>query len=256
MTNPLRIDLAADLGEAFGSYRMGDDEGMLDIVTSANIACGFHAGDPRIMDRTVEACVARGVAVGAHPGFADLVGFGRRAMDLSPNEVRTDVLYQIGALEGFARVHGATLHHVAPHGKLANMAVVDRTYADAVAEAIAAFDDTLVVLTYAGELAECARRRGLQVAIAGFADRAYVDDGTLLPRSEPGAVITDADEVVARGVRMATEGLVRSARGYDVPVKCDSIVVHGDTPGAVALSSQLKQALNAAGVDVVSLRHP
>jgi UPF0271 protein len=256
MTMATRIDLAADLGESFGCYRMGDDEGMLEIVTSANVACGFHAGDPRVMDRTVAGCVARGVAVGAHPGFPDLVGFGRREMDLSPGEVRTDVIYQIGALQGFARAHGAMLQHVAPHGKLANMVVVDSGYADAVTEAVAAVDDGLIMLTYAGELAESARRRGLRVALAGFADRAYLDDGTLVPRSEPGALVTDSDEVVSRGIRMVLEGIVRSSGGRDVQVRCDSIVVHGDTPGSVELSRQLKKALTAAGVEVTALRDP
>lgn len=250
----VRIDLAADLGEFFGPYRMGEDEGMLHVITSANIACGFHAGDPRVMDSTVAGCVARGVAVGAHPGFPDLVGFGRRAMDLSPTEVRTDVIYQIGALHGFARAHGVTLQHVAPHGKLGNIAVVDAGYADAVTEAIAAFDESLVVLTYEGELAESARRKGLRVAIAGFADRAYRNDGTLVPRSEPGALITDPHEVVARSIRMVSEGLVTSMAGKDVPVQCDSIVVHGDTPGSLELSRRLKHALEAARVEVRSLR--
>ena len=254
MTIATRIDLAADLGESFGCYRMGDDQGMLEIVTSANVACGFHAGDPRVMDRTVADCAARGVAVGAHPGFPDLVGFGRREMDLSPAEVRTDVIYQIGALQGFARAHGIGLQHVAPHGKLANMAVVDSGYADAVAEAVAAIDDALIVLTYAGELAESARRKGLRVAMAGFADRAYLDDGTLVPRSEPGALVTDSDEVVSRGIRMVLEGIVRSSGGSDVHVRCDSIVVHGDTPGSVDLSRQLRKGLTAAGVEVTALR--
>ena len=227
---------------------------MLDVITSANIACGFHAGDPRVMDRTVAGCVARGVAVGAHPGFPDLVGFGRRAMDLSPTEVRTDVIYQIGALHGFACAHGVALHHVAPHGKLGNIVVVDAGYADAVTEAIAAFDESLVVLTYEGELAEFARRKGLRVAIAGFADRAYRNDGTLVPRSEPGALITDPHEVVARSIRMVSEGLVTSVAGQDVTVQCDSIIVHGDTPGALELSRRLKHALEAARVEVRSLR--
>ncbi len=244
VTIATRIDLAADLGKSFGRYRMGDDQGMLEIVTSANVACGFHAGDPRVMDRTVANCVARGVAVGAHPGFPDLVGFGRREMDLSPTEVRTDVIYQIGALLGFARAHGVMLQHVAPHGKLANMAVVDSGYADAVAEAVAAVDDALIVLTYAGELAESARRKGLRVAMAGFADRAYLDDGTLVPRSELGALVTNSDEVVSRAIRMVLEGIVRSSGGSDVRIRCDSIVVHGDTPGSVDLSRQLKEGID------------
>src|SRR6266542_4675761 len=174
------VDLVADLGEGFGAYTMGDDEALLDVLTSANIACGFHAGDPRIMDDTVRECVRRGVAVGAHPSFPDLVGFGRRAMDLSPGEVRTDVLYQVGALQAFAVAHGTHVQHVAPHGRLGNLVAVRQDYADAVTDAVVSVDPTLIVLAQDGALADAARAKGLRVGIVGIADRAYRDDGTLV----------------------------------------------------------------------------
>jgi 5-oxoprolinase (ATP-hydrolysing) subunit A len=250
------VDLVADLGEAFGVYRLGNDEALLDIVTSANIACGFHAGDPRTMDRAVLSCVEGSVAIGAHPGFPDLVGFGRRAMDLSPDEVRTDVLYQVGALNAFARTRGARLQHVAPHGKLGNIVVESEAYADAVVEAVAAFDPSLIVLTYEGALAEAARRRGLRLALAGFADRAYRDDGTLVPRSTPVALVSEPDEVVTRVVRMVAEGLVRTVGGRDIDVRCDTILIHGDTPGSVDLGRRVRVALLEAGVTIRALKEP
>lgn len=190
-----RIDLVADLGESFGDWKMGDDDAMLDVLTSANVACGFHAGDPRTMDRTVAACVERGIAIGAHPSFPDLVGFGRRAMDLTPHEVRTDLTYQLGALSGFAAHHGTALAHVAPHGRLGNLVAVRRDYAEAVVEAVRRFDERLIILAQDGELATAAREAGLAVGIVGIVDRAYRSDGTLVPRSEPGAVIHDPAEV-------------------------------------------------------------
>ena len=254
MSTPPAVDLVADLGEGFGNYRLGEDEAMLDIVTSANVACGFHAGDPRTMDATVRSCVKKGVALGAHPGFPDLVGFGRRGMDLSANEVRTDVLYQVGALHAFARARGSRLQHVSPHGRLGNIVVEDESYADAVTEAVAGFDASLLVLTQEGALADSARKRGLSVAIIGFADRAYRDDGTLVPRSSPKALVTDPAEVLARVVRMVMEGVVRSAEGRDVRIKCDTVLIHGDTPGAVDLGRKLKAGLVAAGVQVKALR--
>ncbi len=249
------VDLVADLGESFGAYRMGDDEALLEIVTSANVACGFHAGDPRVMDRTVSACARLGVAVGAHPSFPDLVGFGRRAMDLTPQEIRTDVLYQVGALSGFASVHGTRLTHVTPHGRLGNLVVTDEAVAEAVADAVNDYDATLVLLTQEGLLATAARERKQPVAILGLADRAYSDDGTLVPRSEPNAVLTDPGEVAERTVRMITEGIVRSARGQEIPVVCDSVLLHGDTPGAVKLAHRVRRELAAAGVDIAPLSH-
>ncbi|MFI6374336.1 LamB/YcsF family protein [Streptomyces sp. NPDC050546] len=248
-----KVDLVADLGEGFGAYTMGDDEALLEMLTSANVACGFHAGDPRIMDATVRTCVANRVAVGAHPSFPDLVGFGRRAMDLTREEVRTDVLYQIGALQAFAVAHGTRVQHVAPHGRLGNLVAVRADYARAVVEAVASLDESLIVLAQDGELADAARARGLRVGIVGIADRAYRDDGTLVPRSEPGAVIHDPDEVARRTLRMVTEGVIRSADGKDIPVVCDTVLLHGDSPGAIALAGRIRAELLAAGVEITSL---
>lgn len=248
-----QVDLVADLGEGFGAYRMGDDEALLDVLTSANIACGFHAGDPRIMDATVRACVRRGVAVGAHPSFPDLAGFGRRAMDLTPDEVRTDVLYQVGALQAFATAHGTRVRHVAPHGRLGNLVATRPDYASAVADAVASLDSSLVVLAQDGELADAARARDLRVGIVGIADRAYSDDGTLVPRGRPGAVIEAEDEIAERTVRMVTEGVIRTVGGRDLPVACDTVLLHGDTPGAIALAHRVRKELLAAGVTIASL---
>jgi UPF0271 protein len=248
-----QIDLVAALGEGFGAYRMGDDDALLDILTSANIACGFHAGDPRIMDATVASCVRRGVSVGAHPSFPDLAGFGRRAMDLTPDEVRTDVLYQVGALQAFATAHGTRVRHVAPHGRLGNLVATRPDYAAAVADAVAALDRSLVVLAQDGELADAARARDLRVAIVGIADRAYADDGTLVPRSQPGAVIEDEAEIAERTVRMVTEGVIRTVGGRDLPVTCDTVLLHGDTPGAIALAHRIRKELRAAGVTIAPL---
>ena len=248
-----RVDLVADLGEGFGAYTMGDDEALLDVLTSANIACGFHAGDPRIMDATVSHCVARGVGVGAHPGFPDLVGFGRRAMDLSPEEVRTDVLYQVGALTAFAAAHGTRVRHVAPHGRLGNMVATRPDYARAVADAVASLDPSLIVLAQDGELADAARARGLRVGIVGIADRAYLDDGTLMPRSEPGAVLHDGREITERTVLMVTKGVIRSVGGRYLPVACDTVLLHGDTPGALSLAHLIRRELLAAGVEITPL---
>ncbi|QWB21535.1 MULTISPECIES: LamB/YcsF family protein [Streptomyces] len=247
------VDLVADLGEGFGAYTMGDDEALLEMLTSANVACGFHAGDPRIMDATVRTCVENRVAVGAHPSFPDLVGFGRRAMDLTPEEVRTDVLYQIGALQAFAVAHGTRVQHVAPHGRLGNLVAVRADYARAVVDAVASLDESLIVLAQDGELADAARARGLRVGIVGIADRAYRDDGTLVPRSEPGAVVHDPDEVARRTLRMVTEGVIRSAGGKDIPVACDTVLLHGDSPGAIALAGRIRRELLAAGVEITSL---
>lgn len=248
-----RIDLVADLGEGFGDWKMGDDEAMLDVLSSANVACGFHAGDPRIMDRTVASCAARGIAVGAHPSFPDLGGFGRRAMDLTSHEVRTDLTYQIGALAGFAAHHGTRLSHVAPHGRLGNLVAVRRDYAEAVVEAVTGIDRSLVVMAQDGELAIAAREAGLAVGIVGIVDRAYRSDGTLVPRSEPGAVIHDAAEVADRAVRLVAEGRLTSVEGDDLEITADTLLMHGDNPAAVALSREVRRRLEAAGVEIAPL---
>jgi UPF0271 protein len=248
-----KIDLVADLGESFGAWAMGDDAAVLDLLTSANVACGFHAGDPRTMDLTVRRCVERGVAIGAHPSFPDLVGFGRRAMDLSADEVRTDTIYQLGALSGFAAAHGTKVSHLAPHGRLGNLVATRPDYAQAVVDAVAAVDPALVVLAQDGCLADAARERGLAVGIVGIADRAYRADGTLVPRTEPGAVIHDAGEIAARTVRIVTEGSLDAVDGSSVSVRADTILLHGDNPTAVANARAVRDALLAAGVEIAPL---
>lgn len=245
------MDLNADLGESFGAWTMGDDAALMPVVTSANIACGFHAGDPGVMRRTVALAVQHGVAVGAHPGFPDLVGFGRRPLHAAPAEVEDLVLYQIGALAGIAAAAGTRVRHVKPHGALYLMACRDRALADAVARATAAFDPGLVLVALPGSaLLEAGRALGLRTAAEGFADRAYEPDGSLVPRHRPGAVIHDRDLVVARAVRMATTREVVAADGSVVPVAIDTLCVHGDTPGAAALARAIRVALEAAGVEI------
>lgn len=248
-----RIDLVADLGEGFGDWRMGDDEALLEFLTSANIACGFHAGDPRTMDATVARCVERGVEIGAHPSFPDLVGFGRRAMDLTANEVRTDITYQLGALSAFAAYHGSRVAHLAPHGRLGNLVATRADYAAAVVDAVLRVDPTLIVLAQDGELERAARAAGLAVGIVGIADRAYEDDGTLVRRTEPGAVLHDPTEIAERTVRIVTDGLISSRNGVDIPIKADTILLHGDNPEAVSLARRIRADLVAAGVEITSL---
>ena len=249
----IKIDLVADVGESFGAWTMGDDDALLDLLTSANVACGFHAGDPRTMDRTVRECVARAIGVGAHPSFPDLVGFGRRAMDISADEVRTDVLYQLGALAAFTAAHRTTLSHVAPHGRLGNLVATRADYAAAVVSAVEAFDPELIVLAQDGELADHARERGIRVGIVGIVDRAYRGDGTLVPRSEPGAVIHDVDVLASRAVRLVTEGVVEAVDGTLVPVAADTLLVHGDNADAVRSAAAIRTSLVDAGVEIVPL---
>ncbi|MDJ0392823.1 5-oxoprolinase subunit PxpA [Rhodococcus sp. G-MC3] len=247
------IDLVADLGESFGAWTMGDDQSLLDLVTSANIACGFHAGDPRTMDSTVRSCVERGISVGAHPSFPDLAGFGRRAMDLTAEEVRTDVLYQIGALQAFATAHGTTVSHVAPHGRLGNLVATRADYAAAVVDAVGALDPSMIVMAQEGLLAEEARSRGIAVGIVGIVDRAYRPDGTLVPRTEPGAVIHDLDELVSRTVRMVVDGVLDAVDGTEIAIAADTVLLHGDNPGAVRTAAAIRAALTDAGVRIARL---
>ncbi|MFF1882974.1 LamB/YcsF family protein [Pseudarthrobacter sp. NPDC058196] len=247
------VDLVADLGEGFGAYSIGDDNALLEVVSSANIACGFHAGDPDIMDATVAECVRKGVGIGAHPSFPDLRGFGRRAMDLTADEVRNDVIYQLGALSAFAAYHGGTVSHLAPHGRLGNLVATRADYAGAVADAAARVDPKLIILAQDGELATAAAERGLRVAIVGIADRAYQDDGTLVPRSRPGAVIHDPSVIVQRTVRMVTEGLIETVSGSDIAIHADTVLLHGDNPGAVELARLVRSELIAAGVTIAPL---
>ena len=247
------VDLVADLGEGFGAYSMGDDAALLEVVSSANIACGFHAGDPDIMNATVAECVRRGVSIGAHPSFPDLRGFGRRAMDLTADEVRNDVLYQFGALSAFAAYHGTGVAHIAPHGRLGNLVATRADYAEAVADAACRINPDLIVLAQDGALAAAAAGRHLQVAIVGIADRAYEADGTLVPRSRPGAVIHDPSAIVDRTIRMVCEGLIETVAGTDLPIVADTVLLHGDTPGAVQLARQVRAELENAGVRIAPL---
>ena len=248
---PARVDLNCDMGESFGAWRMGADDEVMPSITSANVACGFHGGDPSVMRATVRLAKAAGVAVGAHPGFPDLVGFGRREMRLSPGEVEDGVLYQVGALAAVAHAEGLRLQHVKAHGALYNMAVRDTALADAIARATAAFDRSLVLFALpASPLFEAGRAAGLRVAAEGFADRSYESDGTLTPRSIPGAVIHDPAAVVARARRMVTDGVVLTREGREVALRVETLCVHGDTPGAADLTRRLRAALSEAGVDV------
>ena len=247
------IDINADLGEGFGAWSMGDDEAMLRVVSSANIACGFHAGDPGIMRRTTARAAALGVALGAHPSLPDLAGFGRRAMAVTAGQVYDMVLYQVAALAAFARLAGSTLRHVKPHGALYNMAAADLPLACAIAGAVRDFDPRLMLYGLAGSrLLEAGRQAGLTVVSEVFADRGYRADGTLVPRSEPGALLHEPGEVSARAVAMVRDGGVESVDGAWVPLDVETLCVHGDSPGAVGLALALRAALMSAGFAILA----
>ena len=245
------IDLNADCGESFGPWRMGDDAAILDIVTSANIACGFHAGDPDTMLETLRLARERGVGVGAHPGFDDRQGFGRRVLPLKPDEITRMVAYQIGAMIGMARLAGVEVRHVKAHGALSNHASVHAPTADAIARAVHAVDPTLVLLAVAKtELERAGREQGLDVACEIFADRAYRPDATLVPRSEPNAMVHDAAEAAQRVVRMVEESAIVAEDGTRVPTDIHSICVHGDGPNAIAVARAVREALEARGLSL------
>ena len=245
------VDLNADLGESFGAWSMGDDPTLLGIVSSANIACGFHAGDPSTIHRTVRLAAARGVAVGAHPSLPDLIGFGRRTMQVTPGEVYDLVLYQVGAIAVFAHAAGTRLHHVKAHGALYNMAAADEALAVAIATAVRDFDQHLVLYGLAGSaMTQAGEALGLVVAAEVFADRAYRRDGSLVPRGQPGALIDDEIKASAQALDMVRDRRVMSLDGYWVPVQADTVCVHGDSPGAVALARTLRETFSAAGIDV------
>jgi UPF0271 protein len=250
----MRIDLNADVGESFGAYTIGEDAALMRWISSASVAAGFHAGDPSVLRRTIRLAAANGVAVGAHPGFPDLVGFGRREMNVSPDEAEHFVLYQIAAVAGVAAADGVKLQHVKPHGALFNMAVRNGPLAAAIARAVAAFDRSLMLFGLPGsELLNAGRTAGLRVAAEVFADRAYEPDGSLRSRAKPGAVIHDPSVVAARAVRMVKERIVEAVDGTMVPLEADTICVHGDTPGAAVLAAHLRTSLEAAGITVKSI---
>ncbi|MEV4677890.1 5-oxoprolinase subunit PxpA [Actinomadura sp. NPDC049382] len=245
------IDINADLGEGFGIWELGDDLALLDVITSANVACGFHAGDPLIMRRVCAAAVARGVTIGAQVSYRDLAGFGRREMDVAAPELTAEVLYQIAALDGIARAEGGRVAYVKPHGALYNRVSRDPVQAGAVAEAVRAYDPSLPLLTLPGSAVHGVAE-GLTVVAECFADRAYTPSGGLVSRREPGAVVHDEDAVVQRAVRMAVDGTVIAVDGSEVSLKARSICVHGDTPGAVSLAQSVRSALSGAGVALES----
>jgi UPF0271 protein len=249
------IDLNCDLGESFGAYTIGLDDQVIPHITSANVACGYHAADPVVMEKTVALCRAHGVAVGAHPGFPDLMGFGRREMRISPAEAKAYVLYQLGALDAFCRAAGLKLSHVKAHGALYNMAAKDPALAKGVCQAVLEFDKTLPLLALAGsEMVKVGRVMGLTVAQEVFADRGYEEDGSLVARSKPGAMIHDETEAITRVVRMATEGKVRAITGRDIPVTADSVCIHGDGENALAFAKKIRETLEASGVRVLPLK--
>ncbi|MBQ3814557.1 MAG: LamB/YcsF family protein [Clostridia bacterium] len=244
-------DLNSDLGESYGAYKIGADDKIIPLVTSVNIACGYHAGDPLVMQKSVALAKQYGVSVGAHPGFPDLLGFGRRNMNATPAEVKAYIQYQVGALSAFCRAAGVKLHHVKPHGAMYNMAGADYKLARAVAEAVAEIDDSLVLLALSGsEMIRAANEIGLPCASEVFADRHYEEDGSLRARSKPDSVIHDEEECISRVLRMVTEGKVTAVTGKDIDLRADSICVHGDTPEALAFIRRIRETLEKNGVGI------
>ena len=249
-----KIDLNSDLGESFGAYKLGCDEEIIPLISSANVACGFHAGDPTTMAKTVSLCRSENCAIGAHPGFNDLEGFGRRNMNVSPADVKNMMLYQIGALDAFCKANGLHLQHVKPHGALYNMAAKDDALAKAICEAIHDYDSSLVLLGLANSrMIEEAKKIGLPYAQEVFADRAYEDDGTLVARTKPGAMITDEDEAVGRVIRMIKEHRVRTVTGNDIEIVPDSVCVHGDSKHALEFVKKIRSALLAEGIRIKAI---
>jgi UPF0271 protein len=245
------IDINCDMGESFGVYRLGEDEAIMPFISSANIACGAHAGDPLVMQETVRLAAKHGIRIGAHPGYPDLQGFGRREMNLSPDEVEAMVLYQVAALQGFARAEGQEITHVKPHGALYNWAAKEEMLADAIARAVVRLSREIVLVGLAGSaLIEAGLQAGLKVAREAFPDRTYEPDGSLRPRSLPGAVISDPQEAAANGLRLVREGIQFLKIGKQETCPVDTLCVHGDTPGAVEYAKRLRQLLDAEGIRV------
>ena len=251
----MKVDLNADLGESFGRYKIGLDEEVMNYITSANVATGWYAGDPIVMRETVKLANEKNVAVGAHPGYPDLLGFGRRYMKLSREEARNYILYQIGALHAFVKAEGLELQHVKPHGALYNALVKEEELARAVIEGIADFDKRLIFVTLSGSRpAQIAEEMGVKVAHEVFADRAYNPDGTLVPRSKPGAVIHDKEEIAERVISMVKDGGVKAINGEWIELRVDTICVHGDNPKAVEIAAYIRRVLEREGVKVVPMR--
>ena len=248
------VDLNSDIGEGFGSYKLGLDEEIMKCVTSVNLACGWHAGDPLIMDRTVKFAKTNNVEVGAHPGYPDLLGFGRRKLDITPEEARAYMLYQLGALEGFAKANGIKIQHMKLHGGFYNSAAVDEKLANAVLDGIEEFDKNIIVMILSGSyMAKEAKRRGLRVAEEVFADRGYNADGTLVNRKLPGAFVKDPDEAIARVIKMVKTKKVTAVNGEEININADSICVHGDNPKAIEFVEKIRKSLIENGIKVQSL---
>lgn len=250
----MRIDMNADMGEGYGIYKAGDDEGILPYLSSANIACGFHAGDPLTIVRTIRLAKKHGVAVGAHPGFPDRIGFGRREMAMSTDQLFADLVYQIGAVKAIANSEGVALQHVKPHGALYNMAVADIQIAQVIVQAIGAIDTGLILYTLPhGALLTAAEKSGIRVAREFFIDRTYGADGTLTPRSEPGSMITSAEEAGQRVVKLLREGAVTTTTGHTIPMEADTLCIHGDEPHAVSFARETYRLLRAEGIQVSAI---
>lgn len=249
-----RVDLNSDIGESFGRYTLGMDDKIIPLITSANVACGYHASDPVVMEKTIAMAKEAGIRVGAHPGFPDLMGFGRRNMNVSPAEAKAYTLYQLGALDGFCRAAGVKLQHVKPHGAFYNMAAKDYKLSVAICEAIKSFDKDLIVLALSGgELAKAAKDMGLRTALEVFADRGYEEDGTLVDRRKEGAMITDEQEAIDRVIRMVKEKKVTAVTGRDIPIQADSVCVHGDGVKALAFVEKIRAALQKEEIQICSL---
>jgi len=250
----MKIDINCDMGESFGSYTIGEDEKIIEYITSANIACGFHAGDPMIMDKTVRLAKEHGVAVGAHPGYPDLQGYGRRNLETFPGEIRNYLLYQIGALEAFVKASGLILQHVKPHGALYNLAARDEKTAREVIKAVRIFNPELILVMLSGSPgAQMAAASGLRIAQEAFPDRAYLNDGRLAPRSMAGAVIHDVEQVKERVIRILKTGRLITIEGREISLKADTFCIHGDTPGAWKLAKSIREALKESGLEAAPL---
>ncbi|WP_028546194.1 LamB/YcsF family protein [Paenibacillus taiwanensis] len=249
-----KVDMNCDMGESFGSYQIGADVEILPYVTSVNIACGFHAGDPSVMKRTVSNALAHGAAIGAHPGLPDLAGFGRRNLDITPEEAYDMVVYQVGALFGFVKAAGGKMQHVKPHGALYNMAATNRSLSDAIARAVYDVNPELILFGLSGsELVHAGQEIGLRVAHEVFADRTYQADGSLTPRRQADALITDTEQAVQQVVRMVQAGVVRSAQGHDITIQADTVCIHGDGVHALVFAQTLRQRLEETGIVVQSI---
>ncbi|WP_017552277.1 LamB/YcsF family protein [Heyndrickxia coagulans] len=250
------IDLNCDMGESFGAYTIGRDEKILDLITSANIACGFHAGDPTVMRKTVRMAAEKGVGIGAHPGLPDLMGFGRRNIQISPQEAYDMTVYQIGALAAFAKAEGSTVRHVKPHGALYNMAAKDTGLAEAIAKAVYDVSPDLILFGLAGsELVKAGEKASLKTASEVFADRTYQQDGALTPRREPNALIEDRETAAKQVIRMIKEGAVTSVQGEDVSVRADTICIHGDGRQALHFAAFIRQSLEQEGIKIEKISH-